>query len=256
MELTKSLYPTNELLKLESLGELFESWKSICANSSNDLLKSKADEIVWDGFYPNYFGQIRKILFIGRESYTLSGYNYLDIFFKSYRTDKSVGDKHLNQHFFHARMLHIAWGLLNNIPDWEEIPWASKIGDLFGSESGISFAFMNLCKISNESGETNSDFAMIDTFCQESTRDRNFIEEEVALLEPDIVITMNLGDRLKYLGDCKLLERKPDVSSYELIANGHKALLLDCWHFSATKSHVDNYYQPICEAVNSHFSNP
>ena len=249
--MNRTKYPVSELARFDSIENMFREWQAECAKSKNGIVRENADGLVRDGFYPYYTKQPKRILFIGREAYDLEGCDYIEKFLHVYRHGKRVGrSKHLNQHFFHARMLHIAWGLLNGMPDWEEIPWADEIGDSFGTENGISFSFMNLSKISNESGGTKSNFRVIDAFCDESTKSRNFIAEEIALLEPQIIITMNLEDRLDFIGNCEPIEQNPNVTPYRFDTNGHRALLLDCWHFSATtKKNVRDYYEPICEAV-------
>ena len=250
MHLKRELYPIEELPVLDQLEALFRDWRECCAKSQHEVVSAQADYMVFDGFYPFYFRQPVRILFVGREARGIEGCNYLDVLFHAYRVSKTIGDKHLNFDAFHSRKLHIAWGLLNGMPDWETIPWASEIGNSFGSESGISFAFMNLSKLSNESDQWSSDWKIIKAFHDSATVARNFVLEEVVLLKPNIVITMNLGDRLKSLGNMELIDRTPNVNSYWLDSDGHRSLMLDCYHFSAPgKGHVASYYAPICKAV-------
>ncbi len=250
--ITRELYPIEELPVLDQLEALFHDWRECCANLPDTLVSAQSENMVFDGFYPYYFRQSIRILFVGREARGIEGCNYLDVLFHAYREAK-IGNRHLNFDAFHSRKLHIAWGLLNGMPDWETIPWASEIGKSFGSEAGISFAFMNISKLSNEKDQWVSDWEMIKASHDAATTvARNFITEEVALLKPTIVITMNLGDRLKSLGNMELIERTPNVTSYWLDSDGHRSLMLDCYHFSAPgKSHVASYYAPICKAVSS-----
>lgn len=249
MELQKSDYAPEEHALFDSLENLFVEWQLALSKSDNPIVRDSADEMTWDGFYPWYSRQPKKILFLGRDSYGLEGCSYINVFYDIYRENKLIGgSKSLNQSFFHARMLRIAWGLLNGMPEWEDIPLADSIGNQFGTPDGISFAFMNLCKIRNASNGTQADFPAIHAFCEESTKGRNFIAEQISLLAPDLVIAMNFADLLDYVGECVPVEQGK-VAKSRLFANGHECLALDSWHFSATKSHVEDYYRPICEAV-------
>lgn len=83
-----------------------------------------ADDIVFDGFYPFYTQQRCKILFIGRESLSMSGENYIEKLHSYYKINKSIGDKPINQHGFHSLMFYITYGLNNNFCSWEDIPYA------------------------------------------------------------------------------------------------------------------------------------
>jgi len=251
MKLTADLpYPIPEQTKLAALETLFQDWQTSFAQCTNDLIRMQADEMVFDGFYPFYFCQPKRILFVGREARGIAGCNYLEVLYGAYREGKRIGNKHLNFDSFHSRMLYVAWGLIKGMPDWENIPWADDIGDSFGSDSGISFAFMNLSKVSNESDQWNSDWEMIGAAHDAATRSRNFIRDEVALLEPEIVITMNLEARLDSLGKREMIEHTPKVNTYWLDSSGHRSLMLDCYHFSAPgMNDVTGFYLPICEAV-------
>jgi len=85
-----------------------------------------------------------------------------------------------------------------------------------------------------------------------SSLQRRFIEEEIAQLEPDLIISMNLGEFLPYLG-----ERQEevffgdDVSRSKLTSHGHQSMLLNTWHFTSWKDSIKEIYLPICAAVKS-----
>jgi hypothetical protein len=153
-------------------------------------------------------------------------------------------------------MLYTAYGLMNGLPEWKDIPDADEIGDGFATAEGVSFAFMNLSKFSNESDHWSSNWQRIQESVRQATMGRNFIAEQIALLEPDVVITMNLegyfpalGEKPEYLGtygdEC--------VSAWALTSHRHKSLLLDGFHFSAPgKRDLDHFYLPFVEAVRAH----
>jgi hypothetical protein len=248
--LPKTPYPEHENAKLASLEKLFLEWHQHVAEKSSVPEKNEADEMVSDGFYPHYFSQKKRILFIGREARGIAGCSYIDILYPCYRDAKRVGDQHLNSSKFHSRMLRITHGIMNDLPEWRGIPYASTIGDTFGAPNGLSFAFMNISKFSNESENWQSDWAAINTFHGVSAHKRNFNREQIAILEPHIIITMNLGEKLNVLGELDLIHVSEDAKSFSLDINGQRSLLIDTWHFSAPRKSANaHYYNPICEAI-------
>lgn len=257
---TTLTYPHSETSKLKALEQLFKKWASTSLKA-DPKMKEQIEWMVFDGFYPHYFSKKPRILFIGREAREIAGENYLDKLHPAYRTTKQIGDvdgQHLNANLFHRRMLYLAHGILNGLPEWKDIPYADEIGDCFATPKGVSFAFMNLSKFSNESEFWPSNWEMIDDAVRLATKNRNFIAEEIALLEPDIVITMNLEDYFPVFGENvrHLASFNNCVSASTLSSCGHKSLLLDSFHFSAPgKRDLEHFYQPISEAVRSHFHN-
>lgn len=197
-------YPNEELSLKQAINELNRDWYScICKNSVSDL----SSLYVSDGFYPYYTHQKIKILFIGKESLEVSG-DYIEELFKAIKLGK-IGDKTLNEHKFHALMLYVVYGLQHNCLDYNNIPCATEISKNFATPNGISYAFMNLSKFSNESGHWISDDALIDSFLRISSMSpENYFAKEIEILNPDLIIGMNLNedekkDRYKFLGELK-----------------------------------------------------
>lgn len=242
-------YPTSEHEKRDAIDSLFDDWTAAFEASSDPFVSAAAGDIVRDGFYPYYFSQPTRILFVGREARGIQGCSYIEVLHDAYRRTKQIGSRGLNVDKFQSRKLYIAWGLLHGMPDWDEIPQACEIGDTFATGSGISFAFMNLSKFSNEGVNWQSDWMAIKASHDASVLQRNFLREQVALLEPDIVITMNLAGRLESLGNLDPIARTSDVNSYWMDTNGHRSLVLDSWHFSLVRNCEKWFYRPICEAT-------
>ena len=224
-------------------------WKSSLLSSTSGALAAKAEHLVTDGFYPYYFSQPVRVLFIGRECLDIEGCNYLELLCQSYRLTKKIGEILLDQNHFHRRMLKCAYGLVNGRPDWDDIPEASTIGDAFATSSGISFAFTNLCKISNESGEWKADAATIKQFVKASTQTRNFIEQQVALLQPDLVVALNIGEEIFSLGSLNQIHALPSVDFYKLTSETHESLLFHTFHFSAFNKKDSEFYPAIVEML-------
>lgn len=246
-------YPENEKPALEKLGELFRDWHQHFADNESALEKHKANDMVFDGFYPHYFSQRMKVLMIGRESRQISGCNNMDVIYNAYRTGKYIGDQHLNANWFHKRLIYIAYGLNHGMPKWQDIPYADKIGDTFGDADGLSFAFMNISKLSNESDDPQSDWPVIRAAHTLSTQGRNFIQEEVGILEPDIIITMipeDSLDMLGSLGDLTLIYESGMANGYWLQCGGRRMLLVNTAHFSyGSRDDIDGFYEPICNVI-------
>ena len=143
-------YPDGERAKLDAMEALFRAWHQHFAGNGSDAERRHADEMVFDGFYPYYFSQPERLLFVGRESRQIAGFNYIDLLSGAYRERKQISSRSLDADRFHSRILRIAYGILHGMPAWQDIPPASTIGDTVGSPAGLSFAFMNISKLSNE----------------------------------------------------------------------------------------------------------
>lgn len=227
----------------KNLTELFDEWQTTL--QANGL--SVAD-FVTDGFYPYYTMQKKKILFIGRESLSLAGDDYISILYQSYKHG-SLGDTNINRCKFHALMFYHAWAINNNLPEWRDIPYASELTSQFATKDGFSFAFMNLSKFSNESDSWKADWPLIDSFIKNSNHPtKNLFNEQIRILNPDIIITMNFEGRIATLGEHEYLSDKSNgnVACYNLFVNGNAIPLYDMFHFSApSKSGESDYYLPL-----------
>jgi hypothetical protein len=231
-------YPIFEHGLCENINALMKEWQS------------REGEIITDGFYPFYTKQKYKILFIGREAYTFYYPDYIDRYLQVYKDGSS-------EQAFHRRLRYIAYGVNHDFMEWNDIPYIKEIGETFASSSGISFAFMNLCKISNESGNADSDIPVQNEFVK---KHHDLIRREIELLAPDIIITCNISDRRLPNGDIiynllfpghsyEFHTKNSDVCACTTYISGKKTALLDAWHFSAIKPDAESFYYPICEAI-------
>lgn len=250
-------YPENEIELKSKIDELNNEWERYIQGKC-----SESSQYVSDGFYPYYTHQKLKILFLGRESRELSGSNYIEIVHEAIKK-KEVGGRPLNSCKFHALMLYVTYGIQqlianNSIVDYFDLPYATEISEDFATQKGISYAFMNLSKFSNESENWK--------FCRElakcflnitSSSDNNFFAGEIELLNPDIIIGMNIDEMWKnynMLGKLDNPEYYGDnnqVRAYTLRIQNREYRFLDCrFHFAAPrKKWNENYYSPILAAV-------
>ena len=255
MEKSKLIYPDNETNLQQRLNDLFTEWFEHITRSPLPDNKTQ-DDLVIDGFYPHYTNQKSKVLFIGREGLDISGENYIDVLYRAYTIDNTIGDKSLNQAQFHALMLYITYGLNNNYCSWEDIPSASEIAKNFTTEHGVSFAFMNISKFSNDSGNWQADWNLINGFIDASSNgSSNYFSRQIELLHPDIILTMNLESLLNSLGQLDPISYGKDVSAYKLHTAEKEYLLIDMFHFSAVKSQKDCFYSPLLSALYKYQNN-
>lgn len=244
------IFPKYEQYLRDVILQLHENWSQQIVANNKDL----RELYVKDGFYPEYTRQPIKVLFIGREGLEIGGQDYINLVFDAYH-NKKVGSLPLNRYQFHATMLYISYALKHGIYKWDEIPYATEFVDEFGKTNGCSFAFMNFSKLSNESGLWQADERLINTFGELSKNSNcDYFAKEIGLLNPDIIIGMNLGNRMDYLGtftEIKYYGSKNDVCFQKLTTSDKKGyVFLDAWHFSApSKSPERDIFNPIIESL-------
>jgi hypothetical protein len=249
-------FPPAEQEQRRKIDALMDAWRQevstaqvLCKGDGEYYSGSKL--FCADGFYPYYYQQKKKILFIAREGAGVADSDYIDVVLHAYRQNNVAGWS-LNQvqNSFHNRMLYVAWGILHGgtVP-YHEVPQASEIGGNFGTSEGISFAFMELSKYSNDGANSASycDPELMTASLKDSHLEkRNFFQEELAILDPDLVITMNLwtagvdGALLDLaLGKVSALDTEsyqPAASLSAITINNKEVPLIDLYHFSARKN--------------------
>lgn len=245
-------YPEFENSLKSDIDQLNSRWKNYLVSATGD---EKFSEIfVTDGFYPYYTVQKVKVLFLGREALEIAGANYQEFMYGSFLENK-IGTKTLNAHRFHSTMLYIAYALEKQIYEWKKIPYAEEIVCEFAKKAGFSFAFMNLSKFSNESGEWGADNELINRFIDLSEKsNENFFGREIDILKPDVIIGMNFGSRVDCLGTFSKLQcygNNNDVCVSSLkTQSGKEYIYIDTWHFSAPgKSPEREIFNPLMEAL-------
>ena len=83
--------------------------------------------------------------------------------------------------------------------------------------------------------------------------------DEITMLAPDIIITMNFGPELiarLSAGAAKLVDSEnPNCYTYHLETRQRTAMLFDSWHFTGRKSEVFCIYNPLIEQIDAHWRN-
>lgn len=241
------------------------------ANSLNDLLgefteglsQEERKHFNMDGFYPYYTQQPLRILFVGREACWMSNKNYIETLLPDLR-DGKVGSWSLNQYPFHKRQFYMAYGILvaarspsYSFPEWKDVPWADTLANgIFAKESGsldnskltsMSWAFMNLSKISNDTDDWRTDESRYRPYVDSHYE---AIKEEVKQLKPDLIIGANVYDLVSILGyDEKNCDREnADCYFYPSPKEGVPPFL-NCYHFSAIKSDRKCFYDAVASVL-------
>lgn len=186
---------------------------------------------------------------------------YISDFIPRYQKGCMDNGKSINRVRFHKLLLQVAYGILDKRGPlkWQDVLNAKSICEDHIIFNKVSFAFMNLGKVSHESSEpcgVNADWDKIKFAVDVSTGKRNFIKEEVELLAPDLMIAMNLNENplgRDYYGSvfgANLIRKVPDCNVYDVELSCDKHIpLLDCWHFSGRFCEEKYIYQPIVNAL-------
>ena len=222
-----------------------------------------------DGFYPGYYSANPKVLFIGRESREASGCNRMDadIDYLKKNNINRLGFA------FWQRVFYIVYGIQHGgkIP-FMEIPYANEIKESCVKANNYPFAFINLSKYSNDSRNWQADYVLMNRFLEDAELGRrNYLREQISILDPDIIISCNLwGDARIDLDKLDLIfppddfsKRIPELSTegisdvYDFSFEGKHIRFIDLYHFSAVRVgkimgyELDKtyYYDPVMKAI-------
>ena len=246
-----ALFNENEKQLNKKLCELFCEWWEF------------QPDMTLDGFFPNYLNQRHKILFIGQESYRLENQNYIEFFYDIWQNGKNFKNSHILVNYI-AYAVQACEEVYDNVLPKEEL---KKIF-LSNNPERYSYAFMNLSKIrlrEKRNAGSAADWKSIKDSVEKSTKPRNFIKEEIEILSPDIIITMNIADRAEtynwdvYGNIVKSLSEE-NVAVFDSIF-GYEALVIDTYHFSpmgkgkSEKDKQEIFFDPVIRVINSYYKN-
>ena len=235
------------------LDALFTEWyEFLKKNDYFQKTKISPDCFIQDGIFPRYSEQKVKILYMGRESYDLEGFNYI---YQHYDLLKS---KAFNGHTLWRKMLRFTWGLENNA-DWADVPSMDEILDSFSSNDGLSFGMINYSKISRpHNGTTKVDGPQIINFAKASLESpKNFYIHQLEIINPDVIISMNVFDTFDnvcldvFEGALKYICHTNNKSAalFKIRLNNKKVPVIDTYHLGSTIPDKE-HYESIQEAMN------
>jgi len=226
----------------KNIEALMKKWADYCHR------KWPKSIFVKDGAFPCYEDQQTKILFIGRELYGKK--NDGDGLVINYWDERAGMD---NLGVFQSRLLYLAYGISKGQcteAHWKKMQCAAELDCRFATEE-FSYAFMNASKLLNVDGTQIGD--VFYDFINDKTN-QDFFIREIELLNPDIIVSGNLGDigfMAKLEESCKVKQSAKHLNSqnrFNYLFEG-KISWIDTWHFSAHKAHFEGFYQPVCEAA-------
>lgn len=262
-------YFTTEIEKKKraEIQKLMQAWKRVIKTKEkisfrqNEYEKEeKIDAIEYfnsDGFFPGYFKRGRqRVLFIAREARYNSGCDRIINDLKWFKTVK------INAFSFWRRILYIVYGIRTNGKySYYDIPYANEILEEMQKNNDYGFALMNISKYSNDADDgANANYNLINQFLKDSELSkRNFIREEISILDPDIIITANLWkggiewDELEKIipeKDCKFIKEIKNVATlWDFTFNRKVIKLVDLQHFSCRGSDDALFYTPTMELL-------
>ena len=152
---------------------------------TNDLLNL-------DGFYPGYFKSSPKVLFIDKESRDVAGQDRMETDLEYLKSNDINGMWYPKW----QKIFYIIYGIeKKGTMAFKDIPVADEIKNECFKENRFPFAFINISKYSNDSIRLKSDAILINRFLEDTELDkRNFLMEQISILDPDVVITYNFWD--------------------------------------------------------------
>lgn len=250
-----------ETEKRNTLFMLMNKWYNSISNKEN------IDWFYTDGFFPNYFSQKHKVLFIGREArwITSGGDNvvhgdYIGSSIRWLETGIQKGN-------FWRRILNMVQLFKSDgKKEFEQLLSFKDCAKEMVENHDYGFAIMNISKYSNDTdGGGEADYDFINQFLEDSQLEKhNFFQEELKILNPDFIITFDLWENgkidHKYLDLCfgkktaldEYPKTSPDGRLYEIDLDGKKVKLIDIYHPASRKPDKDCFYTPIKELL---FSN-
>jgi hypothetical protein len=252
-----SLFSDIEIQKRQEIISLMSDWQSEIASKDRSEYFDEEDPLsyfVTDGFFPGYYNQKIKVLFIGRETRYMGGGDYIETMMKNYENKK--------HNAFTRHILQIVQGIkANGEIKFENLKKATDCAKEMVRTKDYGFAYMNISKYTNDTDDgAKADFYCINKFLEHSNlENRNYFREELEILDPDIIITGNLwrGINQKYLDLCfgKLewskinddIDGKVNVS--KIILNDKRIKLLNVYAFASYYSDKEFFYDPIMEIV-------
>lgn len=265
----------NDIEKREDLRNLYDAWKKVIAPKASILSpvdnkrKKPLTFFNEDGFYPGYFSTKTKprILFIGRESRLQSNKNGIPI-----DTIERDAPESWLDYVFYKRILYLVHGIKEKGKYKFENIRLEQVLKKMKTNNKYGFAFMNISKYSNDDSNYPANYKLINRFLEDSELDkRNFIREEIELLDPSIIITANLWNgkiKKKYLNmifppeNFRETDNKDEAACmWEFNLNNHKVKLVETYHFSAINKKnektgkrecIDNqndFYDPVMKLL-------
>ena len=236
------LYKGIELANRKRINLLMEDWRNEVAPNKikfkDGQTKSGKKCFAADGFYPGYYRQKNKLVFIAREMRYFGGDN-IETGIDWYNNNEDH-----NQRPFIRHILNIVQGVKNDGKlKFKDLESANDYIKKMNNTNNYGFATLNISKYANISKTSRTaDYKLMNQFLSQSNLDkRNYFTEELTILQPNIIVTGNLLEwkiDKSHINQCfgTLIEikrfKKTKTVLYDMELNGEKIKLIDMPHFS------------------------
>lgn len=209
------------------LNRLFAEWKRSL------VACGQQDEIGWDGALPGYSSSRKHVVFIGNGLGVNVCPDIIEKFYNEVYVDQDVDIDHSH---LHCLLFYITYGIANKKPKWKDLPWPSKMGHC-ANENGVSFALIDYSKGRSEDylGEKGLG---------------EFFRRELEILEPDLIVLSNLGEKIPLMGRADLKYSNENLSLYSVEIGSRIVPVADVWDFADCNKDIEKaYYLPIMEGL-------
>ena len=187
-----------ESAKKQQLLNWYKDLKTLVSTKKRILLPDDGveyktrDLLNLDGFYPGYFKSSPKVLFIDKESRDVAGQDRMETDLEYLKSNNINGMWYPKW----QKIFYIIYGIgKKGTMPFNDIPVADEIKNKCFKDNSFPFAFINIIKYSNDSIRLKSDAILINRFLEDAELDRrNFIMEQISILDPDMIITYNFWD--------------------------------------------------------------
>jgi hypothetical protein len=215
-----------------------------------------------DGFFPGYFSKKPRVLFILRETRWMMTCGFEDCIATVMRDFFPKKNDH-NKNPTTRHILYIVEGIKHKgTLKFNEVKekTANGIAKKMVETNDYGYATMNISKYSNDSEDgANANTKLINSFLEHSHLEkRNFFQEELAILEPDVIITGNLWYgkiQKEYLdlcfgGEPKITHKISDKAEVrEIRVSNRKIKLINLYQFSSRYSDKEYFYDPVMKIL-------
>jgi hypothetical protein len=252
------LFSGIEIEKRKQIYKLMQDWKKTVSTQKHKFKDDNKDYFGneyfnYDGFFPGYYKTNPKVLFIGREARYASGCDFIDKMIKLFKNNN------MNRNIFWRRIFCM-YNIIKNNGSIDKNITADQIAKSMVEENNYGFAVMNISKYSNDSKTGSSRDKKLMNWCLEDSKldQRNFVKEELTILEPDLIITANLWDGTineEYMEKCfgeseSKIVQSGKVSIRRIKLENRAIKLIDLYHFSRRGvKDMDYFYKPISKLL-------